>query len=285
MTYATDLNDFSGKTNVLDVDIPFNLNNFSIRIVKPNGSDTLNKLPVVMYFHGGGWILGNKMTHNRVIREISFRANVCVVFVNYTPSPEVHYPVPIEQCYEATKYIVKNAQTYNIDPNNLAVCGDSVGGNLAIALTLLAKQRNEFKILYQVLMYPVTDASMSTKSYVDFADGFWLSKKAMSWYWDAYAPQNSSISRDIPLISPINTTIDELKNLPPALIITDENDVLRDEGEAYAHKLMEAGVDVSSVRYLGTIHDFIMLNVLAKTPTPQNALSLVVMNLKNKLHT
>ncbi|AYV75213.1 MAG: alpha/beta hydrolase [Terrestrivirus sp.] len=296
IAYSKDLYDFSDVTDIEDVDIPFELNgkqhNFSIRIVRPKAVKLIKKsketqlpevmkLPIVMYFHGGGWVLGNKMTHNRLIREISYRANVAVVFVNYTPSPEGQYPVPLEQCYEATKYMVKNAQTYNLDSENVAVCGDSVGGNFVAVVALLAKQRGDFKIKYQVLMYPVTDASMSTKSYTDFQDGYWLAKKAMAWFWDEYAPDVGS--RGVITLSPLNATIEDLRGLPPALLIVDENDVLRDEGEAYAHKLMEAGVDITAVRYLGTVHDFCMLNALANTPAPRSAISLVVMNLKERL--
>jgi len=285
ITYSKDLYDFSDVTDIEDVNIPFELDgknqNFSIRIVRPIKELEVTRLPIVMYFHGGGWILGNEMTHNRLIREISYRANVAVVFVNYTPSPEVHYPVSLEQCYEATKYIVKNAEKYNVDPNNLAICGDSVGGNFVAVVALLAKQRGDFKIKYQVLMYPVTDSSMSQQSYTNFEDGYWLSKKAMAWFWDAYAP--SSESRNLITTSPLKATIEDLRGLPPTLLVVDENDILRDEGEAYAHKLMDAGVDVTSVRYLGTVHDFAMLNALAKTPAPRSLISLVVHTLKEKI--
>lgn len=284
LAYSKDLYDFSDVTEELDVDVPFNYNgkqnNFSITIVRPKQSSEI-KLPIVMYFHGGGWVMGDKMTHNRLIREISYRANVAVVFVSYTRSPEGQYPIPVEQCYEGTKYIVKNAQTYNLDPTRLAICGDSAGGNFVAVITILAKQRGDLNIKYQILLYPATDSSFSSQSFIDFADGYWLSKKNTIHFWGEYAPNIAE--RDIPLISPVNATIEELKNLPPALLIVDENDILRDGGEAYAHKLMQAGVEVTAIRYLGTIHDFIMLNALAKTPAQRSAISLVVMNLKERL--
>ncbi len=251
----------------------------SIRIVRP--AQATGTLPGVMYFHGGGWVLGSKDTHDRLIREIANDADAAVVFVNYTPSPEAHYPIPIEEAYAATRYVADHGADIDIDGGRLAIVGDSVGGNMATAVAIMAKQRGGPKIVWQVLMYPVTDAAMDTQSYQEFADGPWLTRKAMAWFWDAYAP-DQSVRMQI-TASPLRATLDELSGLPPTLVITDENDVLRDEGEAYAHKLMTAGVQVGAVRCLGTVHDFAMLNPLSKTPATRTAIGLVCETLRSAL--
>jgi acetyl esterase len=251
-----------------------------IRIVRP-ANYAGGTLPVVMYFHGGGWILGSKNTHDRLIREIANGANVALVFVNYTPSPEAKYPVPVEQAYAATKYIAENGGKMNLDSSRLAVAGDSVGGNMATVVAMLAKQRGGPQIAYQALLYPVTDANFETASYREFANGPWLSKAEMKWFWDAYAPDVAV--RKQPTASPLQASLDELSGMPPTLIITDENDVLRDEGEAYADKLMQAGVSVSAVRILGAIHDFAMLNPISDTPEARTAVQLMNLKLRNAL--
>jgi acetyl esterase len=240
-----------------------------VRIVRPHG--TKDRLPVVMYFHGGGWILGDKETHDRLIREIANGAHATVVFVDYEPSPEAKYPVAIEEDYAATKYVAENAQAFNVDASRLAVAGDSVGGNMVAVTTLLAKERGGPKICFQLLFYPVTDANFDNGSYNQFADGPWLTRAAMKWFWDAYLPDEAK--RKEPTASPLQASLEQLKDLPPALVITDENDVLRDEGEAYAHKLANAGVKVTAVRYLGGIHDFVMLNPISATPEARGAIA------------
>lgn len=242
----------------------------SIRVIRPPNSN--GPLPVIMYFHGGGWILGNKETHDRLIREIACGTNAAVVFVNYTPSPEAKYPIPIEEAYAATKYVSEHGKELKLDSSRLAVAGDSVGGNMAAVVTLLAKERHGPKISYQVLFYPVTDANFNTRSYQDFAEGPWLTKAAMEWFWNAYAPNLSDRKKHT--VCPLLSTLDQLHNLPPALIITDENDVLRDEGEAYAHKLIQAGVEVTTMRCLGTCHDFLMLNPISKAPAARSVIAL-----------
>jgi len=249
----------------------------SIRIIRPKGSK--GTLPVVMYFHGGGWVLGDKNTHDRLIREIANGANAAVVFVNFTLAPDAKYPTQIEEAYAATKYIAENGKNLKLDTSKIVLAGDSVGGNMVAAVLLLAKERNGTKIAYQVLFYPVTDANFETPSYKQFATGIWLSREAMKWFWNNYLPDEEV--RKQPTASPLKASIDQLKGQPPALIITDENDVLRDEGEAYAHKLIQAGVNVTAVRYLGTIHDFVMLNALAGTPATCSAVSLVNETLKS----
>jgi acetyl esterase/lipase len=250
-----------------------------IRIVRPAG--TAEILPVVVYFHGGGWVLGDRDTHDRLVREIAVGAEAAVVFVDYARAPEARYPVAIEQGYAATRYVADNGASLRIDPLRLAVAGDSVGGNMAAAVTLLAKQRRGPKIALQVLFYPVTDAGFDTPSYTRFADGPWLTKRAMQWFWDAYLPD--AAARQQPTATPLSASLDQLAGLPEALVITDENDVLRDEGEAYARKLSNAGVRVTSARYNGTIHDFVMLNALADTPATRGALAQSVGALKTAL--
>ncbi len=241
----------------------------SIRIIRP--ANSTGRLPVVMYIHGGGWILGSKNTHGRLVREIANGVGAAVVFVNYTRSPEAKYPVAIEEAYTATKYIAENGLKMNLDSSRLAIAGDSVGGNMAAAVTILAKQRMGPKIAFQALFYPVTDANFNTASYHQFANGPYHTSKAMEWFWNAYAP-DAATRKEI-TASPLEASVEELLELPSALVITDENDVLRDEGEAYARKLIQAGVRVTATRYLGTHHDFMMLNPLASTPAVRAAIA------------
>jgi acetyl esterase len=251
----------------------------AVRIYRPKGAQGL--LPVVMYFHGGGWILGSKNTHDRLVRDLVNGTNAAFVFVSYTPSPESQFPTPVEQAYAATKHIAEHGRELGLDPDRLAVMGDSAGGCLMAAVTLLAQQRNGPAIRYQVLLYPVTDAGMDTDSYREFAGGPWLTKAAMKWFWDAYAP--TAADRKTPIGSPLQASLEQMRGLPPALVIVDDNDVLRDEGEAYAKKLMGAGVDVTAVRVLGTIHDFAMLNALADTPAAKGAIQLASDKLRQAL--
>jgi acetyl esterase len=224
-----------------------------------------------MYFHGGGWVLGDADTHDRLVREIADGANAAVVFVNYTPSPEARYPEAIEESYAATKWIAENGGTLAIDSTRLAVAGDSAGGTLAAAVTLLAKERGGPPIALQVLFYPVTDAALDTSSYEEFASGYFLTREAMRWFWDHYAPDPTT--RMEPTASPLRASVEQLTGIAPAMVITGECDVLRDEGESYARKLTQAGVRVTAMRMLGTIHDFAMLNALAGTPAARSAIS------------
>lgn len=247
----------------------------SIRIVRPKGSNAA--LPVVVYLHGGGWVLGDKDTHDRLIREIANGSGAAIVFVNYTPSPEARYPIALEEAYAVASYVAKEGSRHNLDGSRLAVAGDSVGGNLAAALTLLAKERGGPKIGYQILFYPVTDANFDTGSYKEFATNHFLTREAMKWFWNHYAPDTEA--RKQITASPLQASVDQLKGLPPALIITGEFDVLRDEGEAYAAKLNEAGVRVTAVRYLGIIHDFVMLNAVTNAPQARSAIALANSNL------
>lgn len=243
----------------------------SLHIVKPQSVTGI--LPAIVYLHGGGWVLGNKETHDRLIRELANDTLAAVVFVDYARSPEARYPVAIEQAYAATSWVAENGATLGVDPARIVVAGDSVGGNMATVVALLAKDRGGPKIGFQALFYPVTDANFETPSYQQFgAGGYWLTREAMRWFWDSYAPE---AVRDNPTASPLRASLEQLRGLPPTLIITDENDVLRDEGEAYAHKLMAAGVPTVATRYLGTIHDFMLLNPITATPAARAAIAQV----------
>ena len=242
----------------------------SVTIYRPKGAK--GTLPVVMYYHGGGWVLGSKNTHDRLLRDLVNRTNAAFVFVNYTPSPEAQFPVPVEQGFAALKYVAEHGDELDVDTNRLAIAGDSVGGNMAAVIAQLAKERKGPTIRYQVLFYPVTDGSMSQNSYKEFADGPWLTAAAAKYFFDAYVPNKADRTKT--MVSLLAATTEQLKGLPPALVIVDENDILRDEGEEYARKLLQAGVKTTIIRVLGTIHDFVMLNALADTAATKAAIDL-----------
>jgi len=251
-----------------------------VRIVKPAGS--AGPLPAILYMHGGGWVLGNAGTHDRLVRDLAVGANAAVVFVEYDRSPEAQYPVAIEQGYATAQWITIHGADLGIDPARIAVAGDSVGGNMAAALTIIAKQRGDVKFVHQSLYYPVTDAAQDTASYVEFAEGPFLLAKSMAWFWDAYLPDLSK--REEITASPLRATLADLEGLPEAFVVVDENDVLRDEGEAYARKLIEAGVRTTTVRYNATIHDFMMLNPLRPSAASSGAIAQAVGILRTVLH-
>lgn len=239
-----------------------------LSIVKPEGAK--GDLPAFVFVHGGGWILGDFPTHERFVRDLVVDSGAAAVFVNYTPSPEAHYPVAIEEIYSATKWVAEHGKDVGIDGSRLAIAGNSVGGNMATVVAMMAKERGGPKLREQVLFWPVTDANFDDASYNEFANGHFLTKDMMKWFWDAYST-NPDERKQIHA-SPLLATTDQLKGLPPALVITAENDVLRDEGEAYARKLDAAGVPVVAVRYRGMIHDFGLLNVLSQLPATRAAL-------------
>ncbi|MEU4564085.1 alpha/beta hydrolase [Actinoplanes sp. NPDC023936] len=232
-----------------------------IRIYRPAG--VVGQLPVLLYTHGAGWVFGDSGTHDRLVRELTVRSGAATVFVEYDRSPEVRYPVALEQVYAALEWIATHGVDHELDATRIAVAGDSVGGNMTAALTILAKQRSGPEILAQLLYYPVTDASFDTDSYHRFAENYWLRRDAMVWFWDQYTTDPAA--RAEITASPLRASTEELSGLPPALVIVAEADVLRDEGEAYAAKLRAAGVPVTAVRYQGIIHDFAMLNALRDT--------------------
>jgi acetyl esterase/lipase len=263
------------------ITVPAEVGDVRVRIVKPVGAAAT--LPAVLYVHGGGWILGNAATHDRLVRELAVGANTALVFVEYDRSPEARYPVAIEQAYATARWIVAEGHSQGLDASRLAVAGDSVGGNMAAALAILAKQRGDVTFVHQSLYYPVTDAAQDTDSYIEFADGPFLTAKAMAWFWDAYLPEDAK--RSEVTASPLRATLDELAGLPEAFVIVDENDVLRDEGEAYARKLTDAGVRTTSVRFNGAIHDFLMLNPLRDTAATTAALEQAIHVLRKALGT
>jgi acetyl esterase/lipase len=239
-----------------------------MRIVKPQGATGM--LPVVVYMHGGGWILGNAGTHDRLVRELAVGARAAIAFVEYPNSPEARYPTAIEQGYAAAQWITANGASKGLDASRMAVAGESVGGNMTAALALMAKERGDVRFIQQSMYYPVTDAAMNTASYEEFASGFYLSRTEMEWFWDAYT--TSPQERAEITASPNRASAEQVAGLPPAYLCVDEADVLRDEGEAYAAKLRSAGVPVTTVRYDGTIHDFMLLNALSDTRATRAAI-------------
>ncbi len=268
------------SANTTDTTILTEAGNVDIRVVKPQHTE--EKLPVILYLHGGGWILGGKESFDMLIKKLAVFTNSTVIFPDYSRSPEVQYPTALNEIYAVLEYIFQNPEEFNIDPQRIAIAGDSAGANMATVTALRAINKNGPKILFECLFYPVTNSDMDTKSYDLFKDGPWLSKKAMEWFWEAYVPDKKL--RDDIYISPLKAEEEDLAKLPRTLIITAENDVLRDEGEAYARKLDSAGVDVLNVRINGTIHDFLMLNALADTLPARGAMALACTMLKKALH-
>jgi acetyl esterase/lipase len=250
-----------------------------LTVVRPSG--VKKTLPVFMFLHGGGWVLGDFPTHERFVRDLVVGSGAAAAFVNYTPSPEAHYPVAINQAYAASKWVAEHGDEINVDGKRLAVVGNSVGGNMAAVVALMAKDKGGPAIKLQVLMWPVTDANFETASYHQFAEGRFLTRNMMKWFWDNYtadAGQRAEI-----YASPLRATVDQLRGLPPALLQVGENDILRDEGEAYARKLDSAGVDVVATRYDGLIHDWGLLNALSQVPGTRSSLGQVSEELKRRL--
>lgn len=250
-----------------------------LRIFRPEESGP--GLPVIMYFHGGGWVLGGAETYDRFMRDLTNGVGAAVVFPEYSLSPEEHYPVALEECYAATNWIAEHGSEFGLDPKRIAVSGDSAGGNLATVVCLLAKQRGGPRISAQALIYPATDSSFSTPSFHQFGAGYFLTAEASRWFWNQYAPDRS-VDKE-PTAAPLYASLDQLKGLPPALIITAECDILRDEGEFYARKLMQAGVPVICTRYLGAIHGFMGVNALADTPATRAATAQINAMLRDAL--
>jgi acetyl esterase/lipase len=251
------------------ITIPSPAGEVRVRIVRPQG--TSGVLPVIVYMHGGGWILGNAGTHDRLVRELAVGARAAIAFVEYPNSPEARYPTAIEQGYATAQWITTNGASKGLDASRMAVAGESVGGNMTAALALMAKERGDVRFVQQSMYYPVTDAAMDTASYEEFASGFYLSRSEMEWFWDAYI--SSPQERAEITASPNRASTEQVAGLPPAYLCVDEADVLRDEGEAYAAKLRSAGVPVTTVRYDGTIHDFMLLNALSDTRATRAAIS------------
>ena len=250
-----------------------------LTIVRPGGVTTT--LPVFMFFHGGGWVLGDFPTHERLVRDLVAGSGAAAVFVNYTPSPEAGYPTAINQAYTASRWVAENGHEINVDGKRLAVVGNSVGGNMAAVVALMAKDRGAPDLKYQVLLWSVTDANFETPSYLEFADGHFLTRNMMKWFWDNYTTDPKR--RQEVYATPLQASTERLKCVAPALIQTAEMDVLRDEGEAYARRLDAAGVEVTATRYNGMIHDFGLLNALSRVPAVRSAILQVSTELRQRL--
>jgi len=239
-----------------------------IHITKPIGAGP--NAPVFIFIHGGGWVLGDYPTHRRLVRDLVVESGAVAVFPDYTPSPEARYPTAINQIYAATKWVSEHGDEIGVNGKNLAVVGNSVGGNMTASVVLMAKDKKGPAIKLQAMLWPVTDADFETGSYKELGEGRFLSRNMMIWFWDNYLPDKNA--RKEIYASPLQASVEQLKGLPPALIQTAENDVLRDEGEAYARKLNEAGVRITLTRYGGLIHDYGLLNPLAEIPAVKTAL-------------
>jgi acetyl esterase len=261
------------------ITVPSEVGDVRVRIIRPPGA--VGTLPVILYMHGGGWVLGNADTHDRLVRELAVGTGAAVAFVEYDRSPEASYPIAIEQGYATARWIVREGAANQLDPDRVAIAGDSVGGGMTAALALMASARGDVRFVQQSMYYPVTDARMDTASYEQFAEGYFLTAKAMAWFWDAYLPEVNR--RSEPFASPLRGSDEQLAGLPPAFVIVDEADVLRDEGEAYAARLRAAGVPVTTVRYDGITHDFMMLNPLSGTHATRAAVAQAISILRGAL--
>jgi acetyl esterase len=254
------------------VTVPADVGDVRALIIKPGGAKA--PLPAVLYMHGGGWIFGSPRSHGRLAAELAVAADAAVVFIDYALAPEARYPVQIEQCYAVARWVTEQGESHALDPSRIAVAGDSAGGNMATVLCIMAKQRGDVSFVQQSMYYPMTDAltSEDSESYRLFKDGPYGTAATMDWFWSSYLPE-----RDLRLestVSPLRATLEELTGLPPALVIVDENDILRDQGEAYADKLRQADVPTACVRFNGTMHDFMMLNALRDTESTRAAMGL-----------
>lgn len=240
----------------------------SLNIVRPANTDGV--LPAFVFFHGGGWVLGDYFTHKRLVRDLVVASGVVGIFVNYTPSPEARYPVAIHQAYAATRWVAEHGNAIDVDGTRLAVAGNSVGGNMATVVSLMAKEHGTPSLACQILLWPVTDANFTTESYQRYPEGYFLTKGMMEWFWDNYTTDPAQ--RQEITASPLRALPEQLAGLPPALVQVAEYDVLHDEGVAYARKLNEAGVATTLVTYGGLIHDYGLLNPLAHVPGVRSAI-------------
>jgi len=253
----------------------------NIRLLKP--ANLSGRLPVILFTHGAGWVFGDPTTHDRLARELAAGANAAVVFPHYARSPEAKYPRANEESFAAAQWIVSDGASRGLDPARIVIFGDSCGGNMAAVVSLMAKERGGPKFLATALAYPVTDCEFDTESYEQFAEGYHLRKDMMEWFWDQYT-QNPA-ERNLITVSPLKASADDLRGLPPTLVITGEAEVLRDEGEAYARKLRAAGVDVEASRYGGMIHDFVMLDATRNTKGAKAATAETVAFIRRHLGT
>jgi len=259
--------DMSGVT-ITEKTISENSRQVKLYIVRP--ARLQGTPPVILFIHGGVWIAGNFENHKRLVRDLAVGTGAVAVFPEYTPIPDAVYPTQIEESYAAAKWVAAHGAEIGVDGSRIAVAGNSVGGNMSTVVAMMAKDRGGPKISFQVLLIPATDTDFDTESYRSFDTGRFLARAFMQFGWNLYAPDAKT--RKEPYAAPLQASIDQLRGLPPALVITAENDPLRDEGEAYARKLKEAGVDVTATRYDGMIHDFVLLNGIHDVPGVQAAL-------------
>jgi acetyl esterase len=249
-----------------------------LNLVRPEG--VKGKLPVFIFIHGGGWVLGDYPTHKRMVRDLVVLTGFAGVFVNYTRTPDAKYPQAVNEIYAATKWVAEHGDEIEVDGKNLAVVGNSVGGNMTAVTALKAKEKGGPTIKLHIMMWPVADANFETESYKQFGDKRFLTAPLMKWMFDLYA--TDAQRREI-YVSPLQATVEQLMGLPPALIQVAESDILRDEGEAYGRKLDEAGVKITTVRYDGMIHDFGLLNGLAEEPAVRSLFEHAAAELKRYL--
>ena len=235
---------------VTDASLPGPGGDIPIRIYQP---DVRTPSPCLVYFHGGGFVIGSVETHDGMCRAMANGAGITVISVDYRLAPEHKFPAAVDDAYAATCEIIRRAEQLGIDPQRVAVGGDSAGGNLAAVVALMARDRSGPELAMQLLLYPVTDANLETRSYLEYAEGYMLTREAMGWFWNHYLPDQAQ--REHEYASPLRA--EDLSNLPPALVITAECDPLCDEGDAYAERLKQAGVPVTYTRYPGMIHGFI----------------------------
>lgn len=230
--------------------------NIKLNIVRPKG--VKEKLPVFIFIHGGGWVLGDFPTHKRLVRDLVVATGYASVFINYSLSPEVKFPQAVEEVYAATKWVASHGNEINVDTKRLAVVGNSAGGNMSLVTALKAKENNGPEIKALVLLWPFTDASSDFESFKLFGKERFLTNSLMKWMSDNYVSKPDD-AKNI-YLSPLRASLSQLKGLPPTLIEVAENDILRDEGEGLGRKLDEADVDVTTIRFNGVIHDWGMLN-------------------------
>ncbi|WP_066913017.1 alpha/beta hydrolase [Millisia brevis] len=249
------------------------------RIIRPKG--VTGPLPVLFYIHGAGWVFGDEVTHDRLFRELAVGAGAAGVFPVYDRAPEAPYPTQVEQNYAVGQWVLDHGAEHGLDTSRIAVTGESVGGCMSAVFTLMNSDRGGIDLKAQCLLYPVTNADFDTPSYLQFAEGYYLTREGMQWFWDAYTKDPEQRAQKY--ATPLQATVDELRGLPPTLVITDEADVLRDEGEQYANKLREAGNDVTSVRVAGMVHDFLLLDSLRDTKAANVARGLAIDFLRNAL--
>ncbi|MET7613250.1 alpha/beta hydrolase [Streptomyces seoulensis] len=249
------------------------------RIIRPKG--VTGPLPVLIYIHGAGWVFGDDKTHDRLFRELTVGAGAVGVFPVYDRAPEAKYPTQVEQNYAVGQWVLEHGAEHGMDTSTIAVTGESVGGCMSAVFALMNKDRGGIDLKAQCLLYPVADAGFDTPSYEQFAEGYYLTRDGMKWFWDAYSDPSQ---RSEKYAAPLQASLEELKGLPPTLVITDEADVLRDEGEEYANKLREAGNDVTSVRVAGMVHDFLLLDSLRDTRAANIARKIAIDFLGSALH-